>query len=485
MRIIFSVVIIAFFNLTSTSAQEQLGLRLENYAGVSSLTLNPAGNLSNPLKWDINLVGGGLFFENNYFFVEQTNSFELWRNRDNATFVLAKDLEGAPGPNTFIVDFYDDDRKRFANFSGFLAGPSVTVKINDQHAFGIFTNARTVWSSQDVPNEFSYYKYDTRAFFDGFQAKPFSGVVMGWSEIGLNYALKIPTSDGFFGFGANLRFLQGYEAAYLESITTYEHTKLPDNSISIGQPDSRFGYTSSNLQGESFRLKKNGGGLALDIGAVMALGEGEAGYKMKLGASLLDLGYLKFSKNAHAHRVTSPDVSSFSWSDYENFTEPEDIDDLIRLFSLQTLGDSLASEEGNSFRLAMPAALSLQGDYAFTENVFLNATLMQRLPTGKVAARRGNLLALTPRFEHRWFSASLPLALYNWQDFRVGLAARLGFLVIGSDNLLSLTGQRDWTGADFYIALKLNPFNLGLGGGDGGSGKRRYGGKGKVRCYDF
>ncbi|MEK7256020.1 MAG: hypothetical protein AAB316_14810, partial [Bacteroidota bacterium] len=90
--------------------QEQLGLRLENYAGVSSLSLNPAGNLSNPLAWDVNLVGAGFFFENNYAYLQQTNLPELWRRRNDAEFILAKDIEGQPPANAFIADFYDDGR---------------------------------------------------------------------------------------------------------------------------------------------------------------------------------------------------------------------------------------------------------------------------------------------------------------------------------------------------------------------------------------
>mgnify|MGYP001160600800 CR=1 FL=1 len=59
-----------------------------------------------------------------------------------------------------------------------------------------------------------------------------------------------------------------------------------------------------------------------------------------------------------------------------------------------------------------------------------------------------------------------------------------GVLVIGTDDLLSWTGNRRYTGTDVYFALKLHPVDLGLGLGSGGKG-RRYGRKGKVRCYDF
>jgi hypothetical protein len=94
---------------------------------------------------------------------------------------------------------------------------------------------------------------------------------------------------------------------------------------------------------------------------------------------------------------------------------------------------------------------------------------------------------VTPRFEHRWFSASLPVSLNNWQSVRVGFAARLGFLILGTDDFGGLFGQGNYNGTDFYIALKINPFNIGGGlfEGFGGVARRRYGGKGKVKCYDF
>ncbi len=467
--------------------QEQLGLRLENYAGVSSLSLNPAGNLSNPLAWDVNLVGAGFFFENNYAYLQQTNLPELWRRRNDAEFILAKDIEGQPPANAFIADFYDDGRKRYAALSSIVMGPSVVVKIQDKHSFGIFTNFRSVESTKNIPNPYSYYRYDERPLGEEFSVAPFEGAFLSWSEIGLNYALKIPTSNGAIGFGANLRFLRGHEAAFLESQTGFGHVRLSKDAFSVSHADTRIGYTNSSLDGEDFNLEKNGSGVALDLGVLLLAQVDEDGYKFRLGASLLDLGYLKFNKNARLHHIQSDSLIQINASNYEDYAADEH-ENFMRQLSFEALGDSLASFENDAFTMALPAALSLQADYAFTPNFFLNALLVQEIPTVAIAPRRGNLLALTPRFEHRWFSASLPVSVYNWKKMHVGLAARLGWLVVGSDNIASIFGRQDFTGTDFYIALKVNPFNLNLnlgGGGNGGNGKRRFGGKGKVKCYDF
>ena len=62
---------------------------------------------------------------------------------------------------------------------------------------------------------------------------------------------------------------------------------------------------------------------------------------------------------------------------------------------------------------------------------------------------------------------------------------KLGFLYLGTDNLGSLVGNTDLTGTDFYAALKVNPFNLGLGKKDKGFGQKRRSNRGSVKCYDF
>lgn len=469
--------------LQAAYAQQQLGLRLENYAGASSLTLNPAGNLTNPLKWDIRLAGAGLFFENNYFFIQQTSTLDLLRHANGAEFKLAKNLEGQAAPDAYIIDFYNDHPKRYVAFNGYVDGPSVVVKIGENHSAGIFTRLRSAVSTHGIINEFSYYKYDGRPFFDPFQVPKFQAALMTWAEIGLNYALKIPNTNGYLGIGANVRYLQGFEAAYVENNGTWEHTKMPGNTISVAHPNGHFGYTSSALHGDG--VTANGSGFGFDLGATQVFEDGSDFYKLRLGASLLDIGYLRYSSNAADHRVTTTGTPTLALDDYEQFKNADQFDDLVQLFSQQTLGDSLASKVANEFTLTLPTAISLQADYAIADYFFANATLVQRISLGGVTARRGNLFALTPRFEHRWLSASLPLSIYNWKDVRIGLAARLGFLVIGTDNLGSFFNQARYTGTDFYIALKINPFETNLSLLGGGRGKRHYGGRGKVKCYDF
>lgn len=94
------------------------------------------------------------------------------------------------------------------------------------------------------------------------------------------------------------------------------------------------------------------------------------------------------------------------------------------------------------------------------------------------------ILVVTPRFESRWWGASLPLSILNYEQVRIGLAARLAFLTIGTDHLLSFVGQKKLSGTDFYLSLKINAFNLGRLGSNGGFGSGNGGGK-NTKCYHF
>lgn len=467
----------------SLFSQEQLGLKLENYAGINGVTLNPTSNLTNPLRIDINLVAAGAFIDNNYAFIKNTNTLDLIKNRDDAIFFYAPDFIEATLPEDgYVVDYFNDSRSRNASVLVNVMGPSFAFKIGDQHTVGLFTAVRGAFSTQNIPNEFSYYQYEEIPFNDEFRVSPFNAAVVAWSEIGVNYAYKIPTVDGFLGIGINARYLQGYEAFYFENDRAAGYTKVGGDLLAFNGPQFSFGYTTSNLNyDDGFSLERNGTGFAVDIGANWVYGEDDNDYILKLGASLIDFGYINFDKNARDFGVDLNSEVEVDGDAYDNLTEGDEIREAVGIFSTQTLGTPVAALQSTSFRANLPAAITLQADYAITPNIFVNSTLIQRMPFKNIIPQRGNLFAVTPRFEHRWLSASLPLVLYNWQDFRIGLAARLGYLIIGTDNLGSWVGKSDYSGTDIYAGLKFNLVELNFGGNRSGSRKRRKGPK--VKCY--
>lgn len=68
-------------------------------------------------------------------------------------------------------------------------------------------------------------------------------------------------------------------------------------------------------------------------------------------------------------------------------------------------GDSSASQTGNHFRMALPTAISLQGDYRLQDHVYINATIVKGLGHGdRQGVVQPDLYAVTPRYESQYRS---------------------------------------------------------------------------------
>ena len=459
-------------------AQEQLGLRYENYSGVNSLLINPANNLSSKFKWDINLVEAGVFFDNSYGFIRNSNLIEIARNSDNIQSATEIENPNLVDPDVLLFDFFDNENPKFVSTIVEVMGPSFMVNLPTGHTFGLFTRARAVVGGRNLPGTLNYYTFENALEGEALQIPALKIAGMSWTEIGLNYGMEFFTSTGSWGIGANLRMLNGYEAFYTQHKGDFQITRFPNDSIAVGNLDLGYGFTNSTIEADSYRPERNGGGFGLDLGAIWTFDEVDNDYKFKLGVSLLDLGRISFNRNAEQHELQVNGEEGFDTDDFDAVTEA---DEGIELLSELLLGDSSLSYVPGGFGVWLPTALSIQADYQVVPMVYVNASLVQSIPLPGPAIARNDLLALSPRIEHRWFGLSLPLVLYNWQDFRVGTAVRLGFLTLGSDNIGSILGNSNFTGTDFYLALKVNPFQIKLGGGGKGTG----GGGKNVKCYEF
>ncbi|NUN99504.1 MAG: hypothetical protein HUU01_02690 [Saprospiraceae bacterium] len=490
LRYLYSSLLAAFLCFAA-SAQEQLGLRVHAFAGINGALLNPAAPATSPFAWDVNLVEGAFFFANNYAFIRDSRILDLVRARESAEFFSAPDFpDDAELPeNGFLVDFFSDGRKQFANMLSSFTGPSFFFRIGEAHTIGLVTRARFMATGNGISDNLSYFIYEDRPFFEEFVVEPFRMGFMGWSEYGLNYTYAAETEAGKLSIGATLRYLQGYEGAYLRSREAFDLTKLPGRTLSGTPFDFGLGYSRGLLEAESYELQRNGRGFAADLGFTYTIGEEEGAYDWKIGVSLLDLGGIRF--NGAQHRIQTPDIRSVTAADYDDIRSASEFENKLRVFSAQTLSDSSASFQGNAFTMSLPTAFSLQLDRAFSEKFAVNATYVQGVPVGAAGVQRGAMLALTPHFGNRWFGAAIPVSLYNWQQLRLGLSVRLAFLTIGSDQIGSIFSRRDLSGTDFYFALKVNPFKIRSSekehkkGYSRGGAKRMKAGNAKVKCYDW
>lgn len=482
--------ILVFSTLTcALFAQEQWGLRLSNYGGINSTILNPAYHNTTPFSWDVNLVEGAAHFSNNYAYLRETNLRTILQNRENLNIDLAENFtEGAvPPSNTLLVDFYNDDRDRSMYSLVSVLGPSFYIRLGSNHSIGLVTRARAMTTTRGIDNNFSYYRYDPRPFFEDISIDKFRVASAAWSEIGLNYSYSTFTDNGQLAIGVTAKALMGYEGGFFHNETPFELQKLPGDSLAASAINFSYAHTTTILDTEDYQAERNGQGVAFDLGLVYTLeGNNEALYDWKFGVSLIDVGFINFNQNTTAHQTNIADPLSIGTANYKDLQGLEDTDDFIEYFSYQVLGDSSASTSASSFRLGLPAAFSLQASKSLGRLFYIDAALVQGFPLGGAALQRGSTLALVPRFEHRWFEAALPVTVADWDRTRVGLSLRLGFLTVGSDHLGSIFGNQDFYGSDIYFAVKVNPFSLGKGEGRGGRSRGGASvGRSRVECYEF
>lgn len=461
----------------ASHAQEQLGLKLDNYGGVNTVLLNPAHGVFSPFSWDVNLVAADVFIENNFAFLENTHLPEVLRQLENEIEIRPEiDNEGEVDPNSLILDFYRESKKRFIAVAANAMGPSALVQLPNQQSVGLLTRARFATYQQQIPASLNYYRLDDLPFSEQISITPTQLTTMAWNELGLHYSKAFDTYDGQVAVGANLKFLQGYESAYFAITSPFRFQRLPNDSLQANRLAMEYGFTNTNLNNSETVVERNGIGFGVDLGVSFTIEEYADTYRWRIGASLQDIGQINFNRNAESYVLQTDSLVQVISSDYEQYENFSQLDDAIAFFNEDIVGDTLVNNIMRSaFKVWLPAAFSMQVDYAINENFYLNATYIQRISPATAALQRGNLFAFTPRFESRWFGASIPMTTYNWQDFRIGLALRMAFLTIGSDNLGSIVRRSDFTGTDFYFAIKINPFQIN----QGGKSKRK---RGKVVC---
>lgn len=454
---IFLILTFGLFLLTGR-AQEMWGVVNGNYAGINSSLINPAAMLHTRLYLDINVVTADFFFENNALYIHKG---------DYKPFAFMRSDDELPkyGKDELPFDYYRNEQRKELHLNALVMGPSFSIARRDD-AFGFRTAYRTIASGRYVPYEavpFSYegLNYDPLHninFNDDFMRL----TALAWAEIAFSYArtLKRKGPEHLSG-GITAKFLLGTAGSYVD-MENIDYIVNNDSTMNIRNLRGEFGYAGITEGGPIF----NGKGFAVDLGIVYEYkSSGYSGsrsrklckmpyddYKYRIGVSLLDLGFIDFNSAAEQHNYD--DVGVF-WLNVDtvNF---RNIESFTRILSDVFYGDPQASLRSSKIRMVMPAALSLQFDYHFRKQWYLNASAVHPIMNSKSYVYRPAQLSVTPRYETQYLEFSMPLSLYNYRYPRVGLAARFWFLTIGTEKILGFFNLTDFTGMDLYVSLKFN-----------------------------
>jgi hypothetical protein len=468
------------------NAQFQLGWRTDTYAGINSALVNPAAPGRTPYSWDLNLGEVSTFLANNYGYLRETSITQLLRNRDKDLDVFfARDLPSDlnPSDDVLVYDYFENNSYYGQQLNSIL-GPSFSVRVAPQTRIGVFTRWQTLFSGKGLDEDLGFYQWDAIPSQQVFTLDKFRGAAASWTEVGLNISQSIFTNNGELILGLSARRLWGQRAGYLISEEDFSLSKLP-NTIGLEGTDFSLeaGFTSNAANDDDF-TDSPGRGWAADIGLIYRIDLGDDFYRWEFGAAVLDIGSLLF-KESELHRFNSDQLATTLTDSYNNLDTEQGFSQAAAQLSEDVFGDNSISRVSDEFNLRLPTTISLQATYAFTEWAKVEANVLAGIAPGGASLTRNTTLALTPRIDRHWWGIGMPVSLYAMNDLRIGLAARLGPLFIGTDQLGAFTNSKQLSGGDFYVGVKFFPLGLNRNGSKKNKKRgRRRGGK-DVECYKF
>ncbi len=499
---LFYLLILAGF---SAKAQDIMGFNTGNYAGISGIDLNPASIADSRYKFDMG-VGVGFTFTNNYIGL---GSKELFNGNAFSKAATGDHTVSTYLPNgDFSVNEYDANGKfvkskiylqkssnssnKMIYQSASLTLPSFMVSLSKTAALAFTWNIREIMNLDNLtPNlaEIAYYGNDPKNKIDitNYWKKQLNNDglalnTMAWNEFGLGYAQVITSKgDNFLKIGGRVKMDWGLGSAYLygnnmnyrwedkthldllQAQLGYGHSGGLDYGGKTGK-----GFSTSNLTDMVTHP-----GFVFDLGAIYEYRPGDKSqfvynmdgetnlprrdlnkYKFRIGASLVDVGVIPYTKqdpsNDFTANVTNLNTAAIKLD--PTLTPIAAVDKLLKdSFTLKNTA--------KTYNMVLPAALSFQFDYHFYKGFYANLTTYTH--PSFIYKNQEHLLhsldyySLTPRWESKWFGVYLPISVIQTGEFMMGTTLRLGALIVGTSDITPWLGKQYIHGIDLHIGFKV------------------------------
>ena len=431
------VILSALFLTTMAMEAQQsfAGLRESFYSGVIQTTANPAYMISSKRPWDANLFLVNFDLANNAIKMDTglMNSFNDYTRSDANNPLLSHNIN--------------------AKLNIDVLGPSLFVKINNQHTVGVFSRVRALGNVRNFDAKLLQSIFADEKDLDLTQ--PYNLSLNNqeiaahiFSEIGFSWAGEL-YFDGHNAIkaGASLKIIQGSGNVYAgfrnfegatASLTVDRSTKSTILNIQSqnGVVEVLNGGASlvifDNLNASDLYFKSNASTVGFDIGATYEFKKDGCphchnnSHDLRVGFSIMDIGRLKYTptKDSQRYRMPASGVASLT------------MDDLSEEKLKSAFADSKATTE--KIKVSLPTTLNLSVDYRIAQPFFVNLSTRFNLTNKSNAytAAYANEVSLTPRVESEFLGAYLPISYNQISKTNIGLALRLGPFVVGSNTIL-------------------------------------------------
>lgn len=463
---------LAFLSISlSANAQDFLGYINSNYSGVTGTDLNPANVVDSRYKVDVTLAGLSIGFGNNYVGLKKSAL-----KRNGSLFDFSSDNYSNFNDTAFQDKYLvtrESNKNKSVYFSNQIYLPSFMVTINKNNAFALKWKVRTLLNVDGVEPNLATLIYEGLDYPQLWSLqlanKNLSVQTMTWAEYGATYG-HVFQSEGphFFKAGATVKLLQGLQAAYM-FVNDLKYEFTDDTTMSLFHSEVSYGHSTNYdlSEGQIAYKYVSNPSVGFDLGVVYEWRpdhetfkydmDGQTGlwrrdknkYKLRVGLSATDIGTVKFKKGEMSHNFTA-DIGFWNLHEFDDVESIPDYDSLL----VSHFGKETSDKD---FKMNLPTVISAQIDYNIYKDFYVNFTPYMAFKWKKDGTKVHDLttFSLTPRWDHKWFGAFIPISYDVTGNTRLGLDLRLGPLILGMNNIMPLISKKEIFTADFHVMLKV------------------------------
>lgn len=437
------VLAILFIVSLQLSAQYMEGYATSNYAGINGIAFNPASIVDTRTKLDINFISISTTINNN--FLGLTTNFA--DPRDSTLWEQSTRL--------------NDNDAKYAVLNADVLGPSFLYTISEKRSIAFTTKFRSIGNLNNF-NTAAANLYLSRLenpadFTDNYNLNSARFTTASWNEYGFTYGQEVYRKQNHWvSLAGRFKLNQGVHAAALK-VGNADFSVNPDSTIQITGEDVEY-MSSQNLNNDwrSNLSKFNGWGMGVDIGVNYEFRKAPTDsfdyemdgkirpayemskHKLRLGFTLADLGYIKFS-NAN---LGNTNLNSNNW-------DPNQYDLRTLAGIEEAISNEFAvNEEKGSQIMYLPTSLSFQADYNIYKGFYANATYFHSIkrPNQLLAVNYLNRLTITPRWDWKWMGVYVPYTFEEKGNQHLGINIMFGPFLIGTRDL----GTYLWNNESYY-----------------------------------
>ncbi len=476
------------------TSQTYLGVSTSNYAGSMGTQLQPASFVDGRFIFDLTLAGVNTNTYQNFGYFDATamrsaqgSGGSWWAKSFTQPTPNNWDTPDSTFQDRFIVRNYAmNSTKTLGLYSNTQADLlNLNFHINPTIALGFYARGRSITNIDNLDpklailaeNELDYSLLWNQALNEELVNLNH----LTWTEYGFNYGqIVLDKKEHFIKAGGSIKLLSGNTAAYFYTDNFEYNLKNSDTSFRL-KGDFNYGY-SENLDelllGNSTNYFKRSSnfGYGIDLGAVYEWRgnyeqyqydmDGETGiwarhknkYKLRIGASLLDLGGMRFKKGGLSRNFSVNSSSPFDLTVFESASSLGAFDQIIDSLIQAPNQEWIAKQDTSStFFMRTPSAFSIQVDYHIWKGFYINATSMINLIGKKTdtKVKVANQFSITPSFDIAGIGLHLPLSYNKYSGLKTGIATRLGPLTVGVTDYRPLFARGKVKGLELFAGLRL------------------------------